>query len=109
MLRARDGYKTTKIKRGNLIPRLNNKTQKDWLKACERLGVIVSTESGRGSHAAVYKDDCPPENSECCILTIKKNPHNQMQSSCFKKLLHYGIESKKYNEDDLWKALKIKI
>ena len=108
MSRERDSYKTIEIKRKDLIVRLNDKTQDNWIKACERLEIDIRTDFGRGSHVVAYKDDCPPENSECCIMTMKRKPHNQIQKDSFKKLLHYGIESGKYTEEDMWKAFKIK-
>lgn len=103
----RDKYKQVKIERGELIVRIKNTSQSDWIKVCDKLDIIVSTEYGRGSHAVAYKDNCPPERSECCIATIHTNLHPEIQRDMFKKFLSYGLESGKYTEDDIWKALKV--
>ena len=102
-----DKYRETKIERGDLIDQIKNKTQKDWIKVCEKLKIKVSTNFGRGSHAAAYKDDCPPEDRKCCIVTLPKNMHSNIQRDTFKKILTHGKNTNLYNEDDIWKALEI--
>ena len=103
-----DKYRQVKIRRGDLVSRIKNKKQADWIKVCDRLGIIVSTEYGNGSHAVAYKDNCPPEDRKCCISTLTYHMYAEMQSSIFKKFLAYGLESGKYNEDDIWRALGVK-
>src|ERR1035437_10742370 len=100
-----DKYKSTKIKRGELVSRIKNKNQSDWIKACEKLNIIISTEYGKGSHAVAYKDNCPREDRRCCIATIPRDLHSEIQRDIFKKILTYGEESGKHNEDDIWVAL----
>lgn len=102
-------YRLVKIGRGHLVDRIKNKNQSDWIKVCERLDIIVSTEYGSGSHAVAYKDNCPPEDRTCCIVTLPTHMHADIQRDIFKKILAYGLESKKYSEDDIWDALGIKV
>jgi hypothetical protein len=102
-----DKYKLIKIDRGELVNMIKNKSQKDWMKVCEKLGILVRVDYGKGSHIAVYKDNCPPEDRKCCIVTIQKNLHSEIQRDIFKKILTYGIDTKKYTEDDIWKALGV--
>ena len=103
-----DKYRLVKITRGELVDQIKNKNQSDWIKACTRLGIIISTEYGSGSHAVAYKDNCPPEDRSCCIVTLQTNLHANIQRDIFKKILAYGLESKKYTEDDIWVALGVK-
>lgn len=102
-----DKYREVKIKRGDLIDRLKGHSQSDWVKAIEKLGVEVCFAGG--SHMAAYKENCPKEDKRCCIVTIHDHLHPQIQRDIFKKVLSYGLESGKYGEDAIWKALKIKI
>lgn len=102
-----DKYRQTKINRGELVDRIKNKTQKDWVKVCEKLNVIVRNDFGKGSHVAAFKNDCPFEDRKCCIVTIQKDLHSEIQRDIFKKILTYGLESGLYTEDDIWKALGV--
>ncbi|MEK7587055.1 MAG: hypothetical protein AAB453_04265 [Patescibacteria group bacterium] len=43
------------------------------------------------------------------ITTIKKDLHSEIQRDLFKKILAYGLETGRYDENDIWKALGIKI
>lgn len=104
-----DRYRQVKIDRGNLIDCIKNYTQQDWIKTLNKLGVIVRTDYGRGSHAVAYKDNCPPGDIRCVVTTLVKHMHEEIQRPTFKKVLAYGLESGKYNEDDIWRALGIKI
>ena len=103
-----DKYRLVKITRGDLIDQIKNCSEKDWIKALNRLDVIVSTEYGRGHHAVAFKDNCPPTDNRCVIATLV-NIQPNIQRDIFKKVLTYGLESKKYNEDDIWNALGVKI
>ncbi|PIQ91570.1 MAG: hypothetical protein COV70_03020 [Parcubacteria group bacterium CG11_big_fil_rev_8_21_14_0_20_39_22] len=97
------------IKEGKLVDRIKNLKQRDWIKACERLGLHVLTSHGKGSHCAVYKNNtCPPGDSSCCVVTIPHNLYSQIQRDIFKKILSYGLKEQKYSEEDIWIALKIK-
>ncbi len=55
-------------------------SQKQWKKACKKLGLEIKTKSGKGSHILV----CHP------FINIK----------IFKKLLKWG-----FSEDQIWGAL----
>lgn len=103
-----DKYRETKIDRGDLIARIKSYKTKDWMKALNKLGVFVSTEYGRGHHAVAYKDNCPPTDRSCAIATLG-DLHQEIQRDIFKKVLTYGLESGKYDEDDIWEALGVKI
>lgn len=103
-----DEYKLVKIKRGELVDQIKNKKQTDWIKVCEKLGIIVRIDYGRGDHAVAYKDDCPPEKRECCIVTLTRNMHSGIQRDIFRKILNYGLKTSKFTEDDIWEALEVK-
>lgn len=103
-------YREVRIEKGNLIDRIKNYRQEEWMKACDRLGLFVREDAGVGSHAAVYKEDCPPcDDRTCCVVTLIRGMHPGIQRDIFKKVLAYGLNSGKYSEDDIWKALKIKV
>ena len=104
-----DEYRQTKIEKGELIDRIKNKTQKDWIKVCETLGIKVRTDLGKGSHAVAYKNDCPFEDRRCCIVTLQKDLHSEIQRDIFKKILTHGQKTGLYKEDDMWKALEIDV
>ncbi len=103
----RDKYKTLKLEKGELVDRIKNKKQKDWIHVCEVLGIRVSTSFGNGSHAAAYKDDCPVTDSKCCIVTLPREIYPSTQRDLFKKILYHGVVTKKYTEDDIWRALGV--
>ena len=100
-------YKEVEIQQGQLVDRIKNKSQDDWLKVCKKLGLNINLSFGDGSHVAVYKDNCPPEKRECCVATFPKKIYRQIQRDLFKKVLKYGLESGKYTEQDIWNAFKI--
>lgn len=102
-------YREVKLKDGHLVDQVKNLSQGDWIKVCVKLGLYVPDGYGKGSHCAVYKDSvCPPEDSSCCVVTLPRNIYANFQRDLIKKILLYGIQSGKYSEDDLWKALRIK-
>ncbi|KKU50168.1 MAG: hypothetical protein UX71_C0002G0139 [Parcubacteria group bacterium GW2011_GWA1_47_10] len=102
-------HSSIKLAEGKLVDRIKGCTQKDWIKACERLGLCVLPNAGRGSHCAVYKDNtCPPEDSSCCVVTIPQNVYPNFQRDLVKKVVAYGLASGKYTEGDVWKALGVK-
>jgi hypothetical protein len=97
-----------KIERGDLTKQIKNLKQSDWQKACERLNLWVVIGSGRGSHIAVYKEvDCDRANRDNLVITIQKHLTPNIQTDKLKQLIAYGDISKKYTEDDVWRALKI--
>jgi len=104
-----NSYREVKLKRGYLVDQVKNFSQQDWIKVCTKLGLCVPDGSGKGSHVAVYKDNvCPPEDSSCCVVTLPRNIYANFQRDLIKKILLHGINSGKYTEDDLWKALGVK-
>lgn len=108
-MQERDEYRSTKITRGHLVDRIKNSTQEDWVKVLTKLGVTVSKEYGKGSHVIGLKDNCPPEDSTCTIVTLAKNQHSEIQRDLFKKVLTHGLKTGLYKEDDIWKAFGIKV
>ena len=69
-------------------------TQSQWKNACLKLGLIVDTKYGKGSHILVIH----PQTG--CKYTIQKNLHKFINMKIFKKLLEWG-----FAEDDIWNAL----
>lgn len=101
-------YREVRLERGQLVNQIKGHGQRDWMKACEKLGLCVVPASGRGSHCAVYKNNvCPPEDSSCCVVTIPTNLYPNFQRDLVKKVLLYGLQSGRYDEDDLWRALGV--
>jgi hypothetical protein len=104
-----NNFSEVRLERGDLVDRIKNYTQRDWVAACKRLGLYVRTDAGKGAHCAVYKDDIwPPINSSSCILTLPPTMYPNIQRNQLKKIVGYGLESNKYEEKDVWKALKVK-
>ncbi len=68
--------------------------QKQWRKACIKLGLEISTYSGKGSHILVKH---PHTGSK---YTIQKGLHKFINIKIFKKLLEWG-----FDEEDIWDAL----
>ena len=75
---------------------LTDLTQKQWLKACKKLGLNVDVKSGKGSHARVKH----PSNS-LRPLTIPHNTHKMIGLAVYKTLLEWG-----FSEEEIDKALK---
>lgn len=103
-----NSYREIRLADGEKVNQIKNKNQKDWEKACEKLGLYVIPSFGKGSHCAVYKDSvCPPEDSSCCVVTIPRNIYPEFQRDLVKKVLFYGLVSGKYVENDVWEALEV--
>ena len=76
-------YREVKLAHGELVDRIKNLTQKEWVRVCEKLGLYVCPAFGKGSHFAVYKDNvCLPEDSSCCVVTLPVN----IYSNFFKEI-----------------------
>lgn len=75
---------------------LTDLTQKQWLKACKKLGLGVDIKSGKGSHARIKH----PSGS-LRPLTIPYHTHKMISLVIYKTLLEWGFE-----EDEIDKALK---
>ena len=101
-------YHEVKLVRGHLVNQIKNLDQKGWMKACQKLGLYVAPDSGRGSHCAIYESNvCPPENSDCCVVTLPRNIYPNFQRDLLKKVVYFGIKTSRYDEDAVWKALGI--
>lgn len=97
-----------KIKRIDLLPRIKNLTQEDWIKASTKLNIWIAKGGGKGSHVAGYSSiDCPRTIDNLVITIQKNNLHPAIHKDYLKKLIEFGINSNTYTEDDVWKALKI--
>lgn len=98
------------LQHGHLVERIKNCSQRDWITACERLGLFPRPDAGRGSHCAVYATpDWPPQDSAACVLTIARNLYPQIQRAMVKRLVAFGLESGAYAETDVWAALNVKM
>lgn len=69
-------------------------TQNQWHKACLKLGLLVETEHGKGSHILIKHPQTEQK------YTIQKDLHKFINMKIFKKLLEWG-----FNEEDIWQAL----
>jgi len=99
---------SVKIARKDLTPRLNGKKQKDWILACETLGIWVPEGSGKGSHRCGYTEiNCDRADNRTLVVTIQQHMYPVAQVQKIKQLIAYGIKSGKYNEDDVWRAFGI--
>lgn len=97
-----------KLEKGHLTAQIKNLKQQDWLKACNKLGIWIAEGGGKGSHVCGYKEiDCDRSDSTMLVITIQKHLTPNIQTDKLKQLIAYGKESKKFTEDDVWKALKI--
>jgi predicted RNA binding protein YcfA (HicA-like mRNA interferase family) len=70
-------------------------TQKDWIRACLKLGLCVETNHGKGSHVLVKH---PHDERK---YTIVFHLHRIINVKIFKTLLDWG-----FAEDNIFKALQ---
>lgn len=70
-------------------------TQKDWIKASRKLGLIVDCGFGRGSHVRVMHPQTHVK------YTIQHDLHKFINIKIFKKMLEWG-----FDEEKIWEALK---
>jgi hypothetical protein len=68
---------------------------RDWMRACEKLGLTTDSSKGKGNHCKV----CHPSTGKC--FTLQKHIHRFISVRYFKKLLEWG-----FKEEDIWRALK---
>lgn len=73
---------------------LSNIKQKDWIKACKKLGLEVSTKSGKGSHCLVKHPHTGAK------YTIQNHLYPIANLQIYKKLLEWG-----FSEEEIDKAL----
>lgn len=70
-------------------------TQAQWIKACRKLGLIIETKSGKGSHVLATHPHTQHK------YTIQYSLHKFINLKIFKKMLEWG-----FTEDQIWEALK---
>ena len=75
---------------------ITNLSQKRWIKACKKLGLVVDTKKGKGSHIRVSHP-----NGGLHPLTIPNHTHKIINLAIYKALLEWGFE-----EEEIDKALK---
>lgn len=69
-------------------------TQKDWKRTCLKLGLVIETKHGKGSHCLVKH---PRTNKK---YTIQYKLHKFINLKIFKKLMEW-----EFSEEDIWNAL----
>ncbi|MFH1890163.1 MAG: hypothetical protein ABIJ91_01165 [Candidatus Kuenenbacteria bacterium] len=69
-------------------------TQLQWIKSCRKLGMVVETKHGKGSHVLVKHPKTGHK------YTIQSNLHKFVNIKIFKKMLEWGFE-----EEKIWNAL----
>lgn len=74
---------------------LTNMTQKKWVKACKRLGLIVDKKKGKGSH---YRIINPASGRP---QTLPADCHKFISIEIYKSLLEWG-----FTEEEIDKAIK---
>ena len=70
-------------------------TQSQWIKACTKLGLIIETKHGKGSHVLIKHPKTEHK------YTVQNNLHKFINMKIFKKMLEWGFE-----EENIWDALK---
>jgi hypothetical protein len=97
-----------KLEYGHLTQQIKNLNQRDWVKACEHLGIWIADGGGKGSHVCGYKEiNCDRSDSTMLVITIQRHLTPNIQTDKLKQLVAYGKESGKYTERDVWQALGI--
>lgn len=71
---------------------LTNTSQKDWCKACKRLGLKIDKKKGKGSHYRVTN----PANNKITIVPYKC--HKFISLGIYKTLLSWGFEEDEIND-----------
>jgi len=69
-------------------------SQKQWIKACRKLGLQIESKSGKGSHVLIKHPSIGHK------YTLQKSLHKFINIKIFKKLLEWGFE-----EEEIWSAL----
>ena len=70
-------------------------TQSQWIKACHKLGLVVESKHGKGSHVLIKHPQTEHK------YTIQNNLHKFINMKIFKKMMEWGFE-----EEQIWEALK---
>ena len=76
------------------------RTKQDWLKAAEKLGLVLTSPNKGTSHTAVRKPDVAPDDIRGLIVTIYEGMSKQVNGKVFREFQRNGFE-----EDAIWKAL----
>ncbi|MEY2640986.1 MAG: hypothetical protein RL150_379 [Candidatus Parcubacteria bacterium] len=106
----RHSHQAITLEYGGLVDRLKNTKQKDWIKACRSLGLVVQEDRGKGSHCRVVRsEDCNPSEPDCLVMTIPRTQLSANQRAHVKQLVAFGLAYDRYTEKDVWEALGIKI
>lgn len=74
---------------------LTNMKQKDWVKACKKLDLVVDKKKGKGSHYRIINPDTNQ------VTTLPSHCHKFISIAIYNTFLEWGI-----SEEDLDKALK---
>jgi len=69
--------------------------QAHWIKACQKLGLMVNCGFGKGSHAKIEHPETKAK------YTVQYNLHKFINIKIFKKMLEWG-----FDEEQIWEALK---
>ena len=92
-----------RIKRKKLWQSLDQiKRQVEWIRAAERLGLLVNGSGGKGSHWAIRMGKYSIDDVRGLVATVPTTLYKQLNQKIFKRLLQIGL-----NEDDIWRALKM--
>ncbi len=70
-------------------------TQKDWIRACQKLGLMIETKHGKGSHVLV----CHPTTH--LKYTLQRELHRIINIKIFNKLKQWG-----FSEEQIFEALR---
>lgn len=69
--------------------------QKDWIRACPKLGLEIDAKRGKGSHILVKH---PTTGAK---YTVQNDLHKLINMKIFKKLQEWG-----FTEETIWNALR---
>lgn len=73
------------------------------MSVCNRLGLVVSVDYGKGSHCAVYKNGTIlPPTSESLVVTLVHNYYPEIQKKTARKIIFNGLKTGDYSESDFW-------
>ncbi len=89
-----------RIKRKDLWQKLQNLSAKDWLKASERLNLIVTTPTKGSSHVAIRLPGYENTDVRGLVCTLYSGMRKDVHQIVFKCML-----DKKFEEDVIWRAL----
>ncbi len=97
------------IKRKQLYARLGDiRKTDDWARAAVKLGLDLGERNGT-SHYLTIRD---PQNKNhadvrSLVQTVQHNLYKEANQQIFKGLLRFGLEKGLYEEDNIWRALKM--